>query len=168
MWFQNRDWHLHDSKSGVLNWWQNSALPYPCLEMLLITNADKFAYIDVRSTNFSVKKPPTIISELINGCFFCTVFLFENTHKSKRQGPKKQSCIPMVNCFTPAVRSWKYWGVLIPYVVIHMHGSFFPDVGPLACVEIPSLRVADCKPGAACRSSISVMEMIQGANDTCG
>lgn len=64
-----------------------------------------------------------------------------------KDGPKKQSCIPMVNCFTPAVRSWKYWGVLISYVVIHMHGSFFPDVGPLACVEIPSLGVADCKPG---------------------
>lgn len=64
-----------------------------------------------------------------------------------KDGPKKQSCIPMVNCFTPAVRSWKYWGVLISYVVIHMHGSFFPDVGPLACVEIPSLGVADCKAG---------------------
>lgn len=39
---------------------------------------------------------------------FFEVFLFENTHKSKRWGPEKQSGIPMVKCFTPAVRSWKY------------------------------------------------------------
>lgn len=75
------------------------------------------------------------------------MFLFENSHKSKRHGLKKQPGIPMVNCFTPAVRSWKYWGVLMSYAVIHVHGSFFPDVGPLYCVEIPSLVVTDCKPG---------------------
>lgn len=32
-------------------------------------------------------------------------------------------------------------------VVIHMHGSFFPSVGPLSCVEISSLGVTDCRPG---------------------
>lgn len=44
-------------------------------------------------------------------------FLFEDVPKSKRQRSKKQSGIPMVSCFTPAMRSWKYWGLLI---VIHM------------------------------------------------
>lgn len=87
---------------------------------------------------------------LINGSFLKTVVLFEDIPKSKRQRSKKQSGIPTVRCFTPAVRSWKYRGVLVSAgqdVVIHMQSSFFPDVGPLSCLEMSSLGVADCKPG---------------------
>lgn len=101
---------------------------------------------------------------------FETVVLVEDTPKSKRQRSKKQSGIPMVSCFTPAIRSWKYRGVLVSAgqdVVIHTRSSFLPPCRAsfLCWNTFPGSHRLEAR--AACRSSVSVMEMIQGANDTC-